>query len=251
MHDAYLANYLCRHDSASLQWQPVDFGYDHYNIICIKLVSGDLKEVMASRDIRVPFIIPPQLLEFDSSGADFVGFDEIRIQIPPHAIPEGSTGWLEVGVCLYGPFKFEKNYRPISPILWLCLRGQNTRLDKPVKVTLPHIFLDLSKDELASFGVKFAKAGHDCVTDSCGERVYNFQPSESKSFYYAGGCKDYGTLETDHFCFLCLVAENDVTEEKATRMGYCLTSVQRSSQLRVYATYALNTCLEVSAHSEG
>ena len=199
---------------------------------------------MASRNIRVPFIIPPQSFEFDSSGADFVGFDEIRIQIPPHAIPDGSTGRLEVGVCLYGPFKFDENYQLISPILWLYL---NTRLNEPVKITLPHILPNLSKDELAAFGVRFAKASHDCVTDASGERVYQFQQSVGSPFYYAGGGKGYGTLETKHFCFMCLEAENGVTYDEAKHMGYCLTSVQGPSQLCIYATYFLNTCMTVSA----
>ena len=199
------------------------------------------------KDKRISFIIPPQLLEFDSSGADFVGFDEIRIQIPPHAIPNESTGRLEIGVCLYGPFKFEKNYRQISPILWLCLQGENTRLDKPVKVTLPHILPDLSKDELASFGVRFAKAGHDCVTDASGERVYQFRPSEGKSFYHAGGDKGYGTFETDHFCFMCLEAESGMTHSMAKCKGYCFGCIQGPSQLCVYVTYYLETCKHVSA----
>ena len=207
---------------------------------------------MASKDERIPFIIPPQCLEFDSSGADFVGFDEIRIQIPPLAIPNGSTGRLEIGVCLYGPFKFDKNYRLISPILWLCLQGENTHLDKPVKVTLPHIFPDLSKEELVSFGVRFAKANHkrDYVDNASGERVYQFQPSVDKSLYYTGGGKGYGTLETDHFCFMCMVAGSEITKEKAKNSGYCLTSFEgpQSFQIRLYATYFLNTCMRVSAH---
>ena len=195
---------------------------------------------------KIPFIIPPQLLEFNSTGADFVGFDEIRIQIPPHAIPEGSTRQLKIGVCLYGPFLFEENYRPISPILWLCLQGGNTHLDKPVNVTLPHILPDLSKEERAYFRVRFAKANHDCVTDASGEWVYKFQPSLDKPFYFSGGGKGYGTLQTDHFCFMCLVAENKITDGEAKRVGYCLTSVQGPSRLHVYASYFLETCIAVS-----
>ena len=203
---------------------------------------------MASKDERIPFIIPPQSLEFDSSGADFVGFDEIRIQIPPYAIPNGGIGRLEIGVCLYGPFKFEENYRPISPILWLCLQGENTRLDKSVKVTLPHILPDLSEDELASFGVRFSKASHDSVTDASGERVYKFQPSLDKFSYYTSARKCYGTLETNHFCFMCLEADNKVTDGEAEHMGYCLTSVLGPSRFHVYASYFLKTCTTVSVH---
>jgi hypothetical protein len=202
--------------------------------------------MMASKDKRIPFIIPPQLLEFDSSGTDFVGFDEIRIQMPPHAIPDGSTRWLEIGVCLYGPFMFEENYRPISPILWLCLQGENTRLDKPVSVTLPYILPDLSKEELGNFGVRFAKANHDCVPDARGEKVYKFQPSLDKPFYYVGGGKGYATLQTDHFCFMCLTAESKITDGEAKRVGYCFTSVRGPSRLHVYASYFLETCITVS-----
>ena len=54
----------------------------------------------SSFDERIPFIIPPQLLKIDSSGAECVGFDEIRIEIPPYMIPDGSTGYLEVNWCL-------------------------------------------------------------------------------------------------------------------------------------------------------
>jgi hypothetical protein len=222
--------------------------YDRYNedSLWIILVSGDLEGMMASEDKRIPFIIPPQSLEFDSSGADFVGFDEIRIQIPPHAIPDGSTGRLEVGVCLYGPFMFEENYRLVSPVLWLCLQGENTRLDKSVKVTLPHIILpDLPKDKL---GIRFAVASHhsDCVTDASGERVYRFQPSLDKSSYYAGGGKGYGTLEINHFCFMCLEAENNVTKGEANHLGYCLAIAKGPARLHIYSTYYLETCKEVS-----
>ena len=204
------------------------------------------------KDKRIPFIIPPQSLKFDSSGADFVCFGEIRIQIPPYAIPNGGTGRLEVGVCLYGPFKFEKNYRLISPILYLCLQGENTHLDKPVSVTLPHILPDLSKDELASFGVRFAKTGHDCVTDDSGERVYKFQPCEHESFYYTGGGKGYGTLKTNHFCFMCLECPSDATKLKAKArcMGYCLAIVKGPSRLNIYAIFYMNTCKKVSARMQ-
>ena len=69
--------------------------------------------IFAAIQLDIPFIKPRQILEFNCSGAKFIGFNEIGIDIPPNAIPDGSTGSLEVGVCLYGPFKFETNHRPI------------------------------------------------------------------------------------------------------------------------------------------
>ena len=115
-----------------------------------------------------------------------------------------------------------------------------------MSVTLPHIYPNLSREELAYFGVTFAKANHDCVTDASGERVYKFQPSLDKPFYFAGGGKGYGTLQTNHFCFMCLVAENKITDGKAKRVGYCFTSAQGPFRLHVYASYFLETCMAVS-----
>ena len=192
------------------------------------------------------FIKPRQILEFNSTGAVFTGFDEIKIKIPPNAIPDGVRGRLEVGVCLYGPFMFEENYSPISPILWLCLQ-ENIHLAKPIRVTLRHILPDLSEEDLASFGVRLAEASCDCVTNASGESLYKFQPSLDKASCYSIGGKGYGVLQTDHdFCFMCLEAESTTDDEMAQHIGYCLTCVQGPSTLWFFATYFLNACLAVS-----
>ena len=200
--------------------------------------------------LDIPFLKQRQIIKFNCSGAKFVGFGEIGIDIPPNAIPEGNTGRLEVGVCLCGPFGFDANYRPISPILWLCL--QNTQLDKPVRVTLPHIIPDLSEEELTCFGVRFAKADHDCHTDHGGKRMYKFRPClDVEPSYYSSMGKGYGVLQTKHFCLMCLVAPelgSDMSERAATAhiSGYCLVCVRGPSVLHICALFFLKTCLEVS-----
>ena len=140
---------------------------------------------------------------------------------------------------------FEENYRPISPILWMCLQGKNTCLDKPLSVTLPHILTNSSEEELASFRVRFAKANHDCDINAHGKKVYMFQPfSKKPSYYIDGGDKGYGVIQVDHFSFMCLEAGSTIDHEIAQRKGYQLSGViGPSSQLRVYATYSLNTCV--------
>ena len=195
----------------------------------------------------IPFIKQLEILRFDSTGAIFTAFDEIRIKIPPNAIPDGNTGYLQVGVCLYGPFMFEEEYQPISPILWMCLR-ENTRLEKPISVTLPHILPNASEKDLASFRVRFVKANHDCVTNAHGERVYKFQPSSNKpSYYIDGGGKGYGAIPIDHFCFMCLEAGSTASSQMAQSLGYCLHGmIDSSDELRFYATYFLETCTKVS-----
>ena len=139
---------------------------------------------------------------------------------------------------------FTANYRHISPILWLCLQ-EATTLRKPIKVTLPHILSELSEKELACFGVGFAKANHDYVTDSSGKQNYVFNPSLNEvSHYYSSEGKGYGVLQTHHICFLCLKANQECTV--AQKVVYCLSRVESPGTLQFYITYFLQTCLQVS-----
>ena len=106
-----------------------------------------------------------------------MGFNEIRIKIPPKALPNGSTGYIEIGICVRvyyitsrKYYKFKKNYQPIFSILWLCLQEENIHLKKPITVTLPRILPDLSKEEPTSCGVRVAEANHDYDMDTSMEK---------------------------------------------------------------------------------
>ena len=191
---------------------------------------------------QVPFIKPVQILEFDGTGAIFTGFDEIKVEIPPNSISPGIKAYLQIGVCLYGPFVFKENYRLISPVLWLCLKEALT-LRKPIKITLPHILSEGSEKELAVLGVGFAKASHDYVI---GKQTFVFQPSYEVSHYYSSEGKGYGVIETDHFCFYCLQANKD--RSVTQNASYCLSRVEspNTCKLQFYVTYFFETCLKVS-----
>ena len=194
---------------------------------------------------QVPFIKPVQVFEVDSSGTTLTGFDEIVIDIPPNAISHDydiNKAHLEVGVCLYGPFQFQENYRLISPILRLCMQ-EGVTLNKPITVTLPHVLSELSKEELKAFGVGFAKAKHDYTTNESGSRVHVFEPSSDEASYLLSNGKAYGILQTTHFCYLCLQAEMDrsVTYDAS----YCISRVHGPSTVCFYVTYFLETCLQV------
>ena len=65
---------------------------------------------------------------------------------------------IEVGVMLTGPFVFPQNIRPISPIIWICIRNEAT-LCKPVEIILPHI-LKLDTADSNKLGLRFMKANH-------------------------------------------------------------------------------------------
>ena len=199
-------------------------------------------------EVQIPFIKPVQVFEIDSSGATLTGFNEIIIDIPPNAIScdyDISKAHLEVGVCLYGPFQFQEKSRLISPILRLCMQERGIVLQKPIKVTLPHILTELSKEELKVFGVGFAKAKHECITNKSGSRVHVFEPSTDDASYFFSDGKAYGILQITHFCYLCLQAKID--GQVARNAGYCLRRVHQPSTKSIcfYVTYFLDTCLEV------
>ena len=53
--------------------------------------SSTSYQIPRPNDKRILFINPVEPLEFNFTGAEFVGFDEFRINIPPEAVHSGST----------------------------------------------------------------------------------------------------------------------------------------------------------------
>ena len=169
---------------------------------------------------------------------DTLFIDDITVTIPPGAIPEGVTAHIEMGVALYGPFKFPDNHQPVSPILWFCIK-ENIELLQPLTYRLPHIIKDISGVE-----VTFAKANHSATNTD----TFTFQTLECGQQNFA---KDspYGSLSTKDMCYLCIQAK--ITPDFALKKGYCLHAFieeQRSSTYRIIfvCTYFLRTCFDVS-----
>ena len=50
-----------------------------------------------------------------------ISMNDIKVTIPPGAVPEGVVLNIEMGVALYGPFMFSGNNQQVSPIgsVWL------------------------------------------------------------------------------------------------------------------------------------
>ena len=160
-------------------------------------------EVVDYIDPDMSFLDPIEVIQCSSSGGKYTSqVHGVTLKIPSGAIPQGIAMRIEFGVTLSGPFSFPTNTRRISPIVWLCIQQtQPTPFGflKPVEVKLPH-YLDLtSEDSIRSLQLKYLKASHDCDEaqtfhfDTEGEAI--FQPRSS-----------YGTIHTQHFCFICLVA---------------------------------------------
>ena len=170
---------------------------------------------------------------------------DITLRIPEGAIVTTKKGkvHLEIGVAMYGPFSFPDNTRPISPILWLCPVNVDTKfkLKKPFQVVLPHYL----RDKVYDYGIKFAKVEHENFNES--KKLYEFGLSEEAGLVSKEG-QGYGIAEMDHFCYICLTAEDKANITNDT--SYCLTRIEHILQSQrhevIFCTsYYLPTCLQV------
>ena len=201
---------------------------------------------------KIPFL-HHQVLECDSSGQEFNIIEhDTTVEIPKGAVSEGEKLCLEVGVAMYGPFKFTDDSQPISPILWLCFLNEDVKVNKPIKITVPHFLTGLTESRLQEHRVSFAKANHKDYIPQEDYIVYNFEPSEdTKTQFISRNDKSYGVLETTHCCYLCIKAKR--TPLLAQDATYCLTRVERITsrgiEIHFAATYLLDTCIEVCIYT--
>lgn len=193
----------------------------------------------------IPFIHATESYTCDQHGRE-LSIDDITVTIPPGAIPDGVTAHIEMGVALYGPFKFPDNHQPVSPILWFCIQ-EEIELLLPIKYSLPHIVTD------NSIKLVFAKAMHlgsaevlnfvfDILSDGDGDS--NFTCTNPLMNQHG-----YGHLSTKHCCFLCIEAK--IRKDLALEHGYCLHALIKKEkdshyQILLLCTYFLETCFEVS-----
>ena len=186
------------------------------------------------------------VLECDCNGQEYTNITHgITLRIPEGAITKGKIVHFEVGITMYGPFIFPENTRPISPILWLCLLEEDTELNKPFQIVIPHYLVG----NFHHYHVEFAKAHHNnYIVNSNSQLFYTFYGLAKDPKLTSEQGQNYGILETDHFCYLCLKAE--VKPEINRDLSYCLVRVESCpSDLRheifFCALYCLPTCLEV------
>ena len=182
--------------------------------------SSNQNTLDSSTNLPVPsidhlFINPAEVLCISSKGnvyrEDSLG---LCIDIPEGAVPEGSLLHLEIGMCLYGPFKFCGDL--LAPILMLHPKNV-VKLSKQIIVTIPHIVEDATDSDVEAFGIQVIKADHntetsECIFDSIGECDLCFHP--------LGGHK-CATFSLPHFCFISLQATHGL-KELARRKAYCV-----------------------------
>ena len=167
--------------------------------------------------------------------------------IPKNAIPEGRIVHFEIAVTLHGPFTFADGKRPISPVLWICTQ-EKVSFKRLIEVKMPHFLSGLTRSELSHHGVSFAKADHSTAVAQK-TPIYDFVPCRTKQQFVTEETGSYGTLESDHCCFMCIQANH--SRELMLKAGYCLSRVEYRLSPSRYAihfcaTYMLDSCLRVS-----
>ena len=179
---------------------------------------------------------------------------DILLSIPPSAIKEEDVLMLdfEVGVVLDGPFVFPPHIRPISPVIWVCIRN-NASLCKPINITLPHFLNNIDSNDAKRLGLRFMKAYHHPRVYEDGKKRFIFDNigNDTTTTFTS----QVGKLETRHLCFVCIAApESRSLYEHAS---YCLVRVDpavwnpsiKKQEIFFIVTYNMKTCCSVSMHS--
>lgn len=200
----------------------------------------------ASKRAQIPFSCH-EILECGSNGLKYTNADhDMSLIVPEGALTDGKKIHFEIGVAMYGPFNFPDSTQPISPILWLHILEEDTQLEKAFSITLPHFLVKLTKENAENYDVAFAKARHDDYTIQDKQIYYNFKLHDSKPSFSSSGDKHYGTIETKHCCYFCIMEE--YTENFSKNKGYTLVRIQnpRLNQLIFCVTFFLPSCRRVS-----
>lgn len=176
----------------------------------------------ASSIAHVPFIGQVKVLSCDHHGLRYHNSTHgVTLVIPKDAIPkEAGIVHFEFAVALYGPFSVPHGQRIISPILWLCPQ-EDFELKMSIQITLPHFLVGITKN-YNKHEVGFVKACHNDYELYNGQYRYKFTTcsDHSKPQWSFDGQQSYGTLKTNHFCYLCI--KENVTLSHAKAQGYYL-----------------------------
>lgn len=180
----------------------------------------------AEEEAEIPFL-HHQVLECDYKGLTHTDTDhDITLRIPEGVVSKGETVHIELGVCLYGPFTFPENTRPISPIIWLCLLEEDYELREEFEIHIPHFLMHLTEQRIRQYQVCFAKAHHNYSMETKDEHgmSYTYRQFGPQPSFIVKDEKCYAVLASKHCCFLLLLAKD--SRELAMDAGYCLVRIE-------------------------
>ena len=144
---------------------------------------------------------------------------DFRLVIPEGAIPVGDSITIDIGVALFGPFQYPPNIRPVSPVFWVSVRGQqNYQFLKPLRVTMEHCLNVSGCDDagIVDAGLQFMKA--DASPNASGK--HEFSPAAEDQDFLT---KSFHGILVDRFTAVCICAS--ATPDTARQVAYQLSVV--------------------------
>jgi hypothetical protein len=162
----------------------------------------------------LPFIEAPTVLQCSNEKRVY-NFKKygIKLVFPLGAIARSSLG-VEMGILHSGPFTLPPNMKPISPVLWLQVKGSESHVHefgKRIEITLPH-FMDCTPEDQKKF--TFLKAAH---SHSISDNSYSFKEANADHCRFQ---PRNGTLITKQCCLVCIAYKE--SEGMIDKSKYCL-----------------------------
>ena len=172
------------------------------------------------------FVKPVQVLRITYAGMKYCDHRlGLCISVPEGAIQKGLQLHLEIGMCLYGPFKFPIATAPISPILMLCPQ-EDIALQKPIEVTLPHSIDGAKESDIKALGIRVVKADHIYETPLGEDPHFLFLDTRFKVVFKQiiqdKNVQEYATFSLEHFCFVSLRNSENMKSVVAKRNSLCI-----------------------------
>ena len=192
---------------------------------------------------QIKFVSQPQALKCISTGGTHQ--DEVHgisITVPPQAVRDGAEIEIEYAVAAVGPFIYPENLTPVSPILWVRVKGQE-KLRKPVKISIPHavrvdhqnqsrlLHVLCAQEERESFG--FVRAHKVSRIQSDGG-VLSTRLSKPQYFFCVAAVRCREVVSRTQYYLV-----------KVTPTPIKISTVYYSWRLRFFVTYALPACIKV------
>ena len=203
----------------------------------------------------VPFLHEVKMYQCSSSDGFCISIagDDVILDFPKDAVPHLSPPIIvEVGVTLNGPFIFDENVRPVSPIVWISAGGFTFK--EEVEVTLHH-FIDCGENTTDL--VFYESVSSDSSGNHTGPaKEFHFRSSPRQSMFKAHSSRGIiHTTQLDFFMCICYRRP----EQIAAQAQYCVVKVVPTAPCNrdgtvflkhFVLTYFLDTCIEVGTISE-
>ena len=155
------------------------------------------------------------MVKYTSNGVDFNTRHGFGIAIPRDAIHKQKTVIIDISVAEYGPFRYPKGFRRMSPVFQISVRDPGfTHFLKPIEVTIPHCVDIKSSDDLKFLGLTFLKSDHSLDSWQFNELA------ESEMHFDVG--KNYGVLKFSLTCKSSLCIAGPSSQKLSMETNYLI-----------------------------